>query len=110
MVMEYLFTFQPPEIDECSMVAVEHYDVRISSSDGEILLERTEPDNEITFMLDDNLMITLKINITVVDINGQRSESAVVERYITGVHIPNEVPSKYIAVMAIIITTIIMTK
>ena len=34
------------------MVAVKHYDVRISSSDGEMMLERTEPDHAITFMLD----------------------------------------------------------
>ena len=76
------------------MVAVKHYDVRISSSDGEIMLERTESDNEITFVLDDDLIITLEINITVVNINGQRSESSVVERNITGKHIQNAVPSK----------------
>ena len=79
------------------MVAVEHYDVRISYSDGKIL-ERTVPDNATTFMfdyMDDDLIITFNINITVVDINGQRSESSVVKRNITGTHIPNKVSSKY---------------
>ena len=92
-----LYTFQAPEIDECLMVAIKHYDVRISSSDGEIMLERAESDNEITFMLDDDLIITLKVNVTVVNINGQRSESSVVERSIASMHIPNKVYSKYIA-------------
>ena len=82
------------------MVAVEHYDVRISSSDGEIMLERTMPDNEITFMfdympLDDDLIIIFSINITVVDINGQRSESSVVERNITIMN-TSSISSKYI--------------
>ena len=65
------------------MVAVKHYDVRISSSDGEMMLERTEPDHATTFMFDyvDYYSI-IKINITVIDINGQRSNSSVVERSI----------------------------
>ena len=74
------------------MVAVEHYDVRISSSDGEILLERTVQDNAATFMFDDeddDLIITFSINITVVDINGQNSESSVVEKNITITPIPS---------------------
>ena len=70
-----IIILQPPLIDECSMVAVKHYDVRISSSDGEMMLERTEPDHAITFMFEyvgSHSIITFKINITVTDINGQR--------------------------------------
>ena len=68
------------------MVAVKHYDVRINSNDGEIMLERTEPDHVPTFMfdyVDNRSVITFKINITVIDINGQRSNSSVVERSIS---------------------------
>ena len=68
------------------MVAVKHYDVRISSIDGEMILERNEPDNATTFMLDYVDDQSVIINITVVDLNGQRSESSVVERNITGTH------------------------
>ena len=67
------------------MVAVKHYDVRISSSDGEMMLERNESDNAATFMfdhVDNHSIITFKINITVIDINGQRSNSSVVARSI----------------------------
>ena len=63
------------------------------------MLERTVQDNAATFMLDyvdDDLIITFNINITVVDINGQRSESSVVEKNITSTHIPNNLSSKYI--------------
>ena len=80
-----MLIFQLPEIDECCMVAVKHYLVRISSSDSEIMLERTEPDHARTFMFDyvgSHSIITFKINITVIDINGQRSNSSVVERTI----------------------------
>ena len=68
------------------MVAVKHYDVRIKSSDGEMMLEINETDNKATFMfdhLDNHSIIIFKINITVIDINGQRSYSSVVERNIS---------------------------
>ena len=90
--------FQPAKIDdECSMVAVEHYEVRISSSDGKIILERIVPHDTTTFTfdyMDDDLIVIFNISVTVVNINGQRSESSVVERNITGKHIQNAVPSK----------------
>ena len=79
------------------MVAVKHYDIKISSSGGELLLERTVTDNVTTFMLDymdDHSEILLKINITVVDINGQRSEASVVERSISDM--PDIISSTYI--------------
>ena len=79
------------------MVAVKHYGVRISYCDDEIILERTVPDNATTFMfdcMDDDLIIIFSINITVVDINGRRSESSVVERNITTTHVPS-IFSKY---------------
>ena len=80
------------------MVAVKHYDVRISSSDGEMMLERSEPDHVTTFMFDyvgGHSIITFKINITVTDINGQRSNSSVVERSIS--YMPNIRSSKFMA-------------
>ena len=82
------------------MVEVKHYDVRISSTDDEILLERNVSDNATTYMfdyVDDHPVITLNISITAVDINGRKSESSVVERSITGMHIPNIFSSKCIA-------------
>ena len=93
-----MLIFQPPKIDECSMVTVKHYDVRISSNDSEMILERTEPDHVTTFIfdyVDDRSVITFKINITVIDINGQRSNSSVVERSISDM--PNIRSSKFIA-------------
>ena len=80
------------------MVAVEHYQVRISYSDGKIVLERTVQDNAATFLfdnVDDDMIITFNVSITVVDINGQKSESSVVERNITNMHIPINLSSKY---------------
>ena len=80
------------------MVAVKHYDVRISSNDDEMMLERTEPDHAIIFVfdyMDDHSVITFKINITVIDINGRRSNSSVVERSIY--NMPNTRSSKFIA-------------
>ena len=79
------------------MVAVKHYDVRISFSDDDIMLERTVTDNAITvtfYNTADHSIITLKINITVVDINGQRSESSVTMRNISDMS--NIIHSKYI--------------
>ena len=70
------------------MIAVKHYDVKISSSDGEMMLESTEPDHAITFMfdyVDDHLVINFTISIMVIDINGQRSNSIVVERSIDNI-------------------------
>ena len=98
-ILKRMLIFQPPEIDECSMVAVKHYDVRISSSDGKMVMERTEPNHAITFMFnytDDRSVITFVINITVIDINGQRSYSSVVERSIF--NMPNIISSKFVFV------------
>ena len=35
---------QPPEIDECSMLAIKCYDVIIYSDDGEIIIASKETD------------------------------------------------------------------
>ena len=81
------------------MLAVKHYDVRISSSDNDIILERTGPDNAITVTFDymaDHSIIMLKINITVVDINEQRSESSVTVRNISDMS--NIIYSKYLCI------------
>ena len=68
------------------MVAVKDYNVRISFSDGEMILEETGPDHGITFMfgyVNNHSIINLTISITVIDINGERSNSTVVERSIS---------------------------
>ena len=88
------------------MVAVKHYDVRIGSNDTEMMIERTEPDHATTFMfdpVDDRSVITFIINITVVDINGRRSESSVVERSIS--NMPNIISSKFCGYICITITS-----
>ena len=64
------------------MLPIEHYDVRINSSKGEVK-EVLPIVNEATFIykdMDKDLKITYTVNITVVDINGQRSISTVTEK------------------------------
>ena len=69
------------------------------------MLERndSEPDHATTFMYG-NSIITFKINIIVIDINGQRSNSSVVERSISDM--PNIRSSKLIAIIICITITI----
>ena len=65
------------------MLPVQHYHVRIVSSEGEIIL--AQKDNATTLMLkclDNHLNITFTVNITVVDIKGLRSASSVVMKTI----------------------------
>ena len=70
---------QPPEIDECSMLAIKRYDVIIYSDDGEIIIASKETDiNSVTlpmkhFKTYSNTAFTVNVTITVVDIEGQRS-------------------------------------
>ena len=78
-----LFTLQPPVIDKCSMLPVQHYYVRIISSKGEII--SAQNDNATTLMfkcLDNQINITITVNITVVDIKGLMSASSVVMKTI----------------------------
>ena len=62
------------------MLPIEHYDVRINSSKGEV---KEAIVNETTLIYEDmdkDSKITYTVNITVVDINGQRSNSTVTEK------------------------------
>ena len=65
------------------MLPVQHYHVRIISSEGEIISE--QKDNATTLMLkclDNHLNITFTVNITVVDIKGLRSAPSIVMKTI----------------------------
>ena len=72
---------QVPEIDKCSMLPIKHYDVRINSSKGNVAKAIV---NETTLNvyenMDKSLEITYSVNITVIDMNGQRSNSTVTEK------------------------------
>ena len=61
------------------MLAIKHYDVRINSSKGEVLSEKTDNTTVIFDHLDNHLTITYTVSITVVDIKGQRSIPTVIE-------------------------------
>ena len=77
------------------MVAAQHYDVRINSSDGGVMLKDITNVTTVLFdYVDNHSVVTFKVNITVVDINGQRSESTVIEIII---EMSNIISSKYIA-------------
>ena len=83
MHVDILFTLQPPVIDKCSMLPVQHYHVRIISSEGEVISGQN--DNATTLMLkclENQLNITFTVNITVVDIKGLKSASSVVMKTI----------------------------
>ena len=61
------------------MSAIKHYDVRITSNEGEIVSRRI--DNETTFSfeyLENHTNTEFTVNITVFDIMGQSSNSAVI--------------------------------
>ena len=67
---------QPPEIDECSMLAIKRYDVILYSNDGEISKETDI--NSVTlpmkhFKTYSNTAFTVNVTVTVVDIEGQKS-------------------------------------
>ena len=65
------------------MLPVQHYHVRIISSEGKIISE--EKVKAITLMfkhLDNHLNITFTVNITAIDIKGLRSASSIVMKTI----------------------------
>ena len=73
---------QPPVIDKCSMLATKHYDVRISNED-EVISHKTYNTTNFLFEHSDyHLSFTFNISITVVDIEGQRSNSTVITKII----------------------------
>ena len=65
------------------MLPVQHYHVRIISSEGEIILEQNDNATTLIFKhLDNQVNITFTVNITVVDIKGLKSASSVVMKTI----------------------------
>ena len=83
MCFKILFTLQPPVFDKCSMLPVQHYHVRIISSEGEIISEEKVKATTLMFKhLENQVNITFTMNITVVDIKGLRSASSVVMKTI----------------------------
>ena len=83
-----MLLLQLPEIDICSMLAIKHYDVRISSSKGEVLSEKNDSTTVIFDHLDNHSTITYTVSITVVDIKGQRSIPTVTEMTIGIQNVP----------------------
>ena len=66
-----------PEIDKCSMLPLKYYYVEIISSER-MVLEENVNETTIEFQyLDYSPSITFIVNITVVDIEGQRSNATV---------------------------------
>ena len=61
------------------MLVIKYYDVRISSSKGEVLLEKINNTTILFDHLDNHSTITYTVSITVVDIKGQRSIPTVTE-------------------------------
>jgi len=61
------------------MLAIQYYDVRITSSEGEIVSRRIDNAKAFSFeYLDNHSNIEFTVNITVFDIKGQNSNSAVI--------------------------------
>ena len=68
------------------MLPVQHYHVRIISSEGEIISEQNDNVTTLDLMfkhLKNQLNITFTVNITVVDIKGLRSASSVATKTIS---------------------------
>ena len=60
------------------MLPVQHYHVRIISSEGEVISETNNNATTLMFKhLDNQVNITFTVNITVIDIKGLRSASSV---------------------------------
>ena len=83
---------QPSEIDKCFMLATKHYDVRISIEDEVISHKIYNTTNFLFEHSDYHLSFTFNISITVIDIEGQRSNSTVITKTIG---IQNITSSKY---------------
>ena len=50
----YVCTFQPPEFDNCAMLTIDYYDVRINSSGDEILSQRVHNKTTLSFVYFNN--------------------------------------------------------
>ena len=81
---------QQPEIDQCSMSAIEDYYVIVYSDKGEIIASGKTDVNSITLPFEDiydysNVAFpAINVNITVVDIEGQSSITSSVTVIING--------------------------
>ena len=82
--------FQAPEVDRCSMLEVDHYDVIISSSKSERLQEKFDTTHFYAYLYHHS-NTTITVNIVVVDTNGQRSNSTVIMKTI---YVQNTIASK----------------
>ena len=82
--------FQAPEVDRCSMLEVDHYDVMISSSKSERLQEKFYTTLFYAYLYHHS-NTTITVSIVVVDTNGQKSDSTVVMKTI---YVQNTVASK----------------
>ena len=76
-----LFFMQPLEIDECSMLAIKHYDIIVYSEEGEIIVSEETDNNSVTLPMEhlndySNTTFTVNVTVTVVDIEGQRSTTS----------------------------------
>ena len=69
---------QPPEVDNCTMLAIDYYDIKINSSECEILYRRIYDNTTLSFNYSTNHpSITFTVSVTIVDTKGQRSNSTV---------------------------------
>ena len=64
------------------MLAIKHYDVQIYSDEVEVLSVKSDNTTLSFDHLDNHTRITYTVNITVVDIKGQRSDASVTNRSI----------------------------
>ena len=89
MSLNIFIPFQPPEIDICSMLALKYYDIKVSSKGVEVFSGRTN-DTATSFKhSDDPSSITFTVNVTVVDIKGQRSIPTIAK---TNIGMQNVIP------------------
>ena len=75
--------FQAPEVDRCSMLEVDHYDVMISSSKSERSQEKFYTTLFYAYLYHHS-NTTITVSIAVVDTNGQKSDSTVAMKTIYG--------------------------
>ena len=80
--MIFYVHLQSPESDKCSMLTTKHYDVRISNEDEVISHKIYNTTNFLFEHSDYHLSFTFNISITVIDIEGQRSNSTVITKTI----------------------------
>ena len=67
---------QPAEVDNCTMLAIDYYDIRINSSECEILPRRIYDNTTFSFNCSTNHpSITFTVSVTIVNTEGQRSNS-----------------------------------